>query len=230
MDNRMNTRSRKRFISLVTISLVISSLVSLTEASSQAGILDTIGDELNNCVSGGCDPTPAIPGSAEVAEKLWGTAGRAAYPAAAKIMRERNTQTAKGLSAAHKRLLKRRYGDIVESVRVVYNARMMEKWCALGKCVQIGGTESAAQTFGTTVYVKGPERPIDINQFLLLAHELKHVQQQKGRLDTFGYDYFKAYKQAGQNYANNRMEQEAEAEVNWFAQRVICPSTGCQWR
>jgi hypothetical protein len=40
---------------------------------------------------------------------------------------------------------------------------------------------------------------------------LKHVQQQKGRLDTFGYDYFKAYKQAGQNYGNNGMEQEAEA-------------------
>jgi hypothetical protein len=177
------------------------------------------------------DPTTGIPGSAEIAEKAWGTAGRAAYPAAAQTMKARNNgRPAKSLSAAHKRLLKARYGSLVDNVRVVYNATTMDKWCALGKCVQAGGVESAAQTYGDIVYVTGPERPIDINQFLLLAHELKHVQQQKGRLDTFGYDYFKAYKQAGQNYANNRMEKEAEAEANWFAQRVICPSTGCQWR
>ncbi len=177
------------------------------------------------------DPTTGIPGSAEIAEKAWGTAGRAAYPAAAETMRAKNAgRPAKGLSSAHKRLLKARYGGIVDDVRVVYNATTMDKWCALGNCVQAGGVESAAQTYGSIVYVTASERPIDINQFLLLAHELKHVQQQKGRLDTFGYDYFKAYKQAGQNYANNRMEQEAEAEANWFAQRVICPSTGCQWR
>lgn len=137
---------------------------------------------------------------------------------------------AQGLSPLHKRLLKARYGGIVDNVRVVYNATTMDKWCGLGKCVQVGGVESAAQTFGNTVYVSAPERPIDINQFLLLAHELKHVQQQKGRLDTFGYDYFKAYKEAGQNYENNRMEREAEAERDWFVTRVECPSWGCKWR
>jgi len=167
-----------------------------------------------------------------LAESAWGTAGRAGYPAAAEAMKAKNAgRSAQGLSPLHKRLLKARYGNIVDNVRVIYNATMMEKWCGAGECVQIGGTESAAQTYGNNVYVVGPERPINLNQFLLLAHELKHVQQQKGRLDTFGYDYFKAYKQAGQNYENNRMEKEAEEEeVSWFAQRVICPSTGCQWK
>lgn len=177
------------------------------------------------------DPTVGIPGSAEVAEKLWGTAGRAAYPSAAEAMRTKNAgRPAKSLSSAHKRLLKARYGGIVDNVQVVYNATTLEKWCALGECVRVSKPESAAQTYGNTVYVVDSERPSDINQFLLLSHELKHVQQQKGRLDIFGYDYFKAYKQAGLTYENNRMEQEARAEEEWFAQRVVCPSTGCQWR
>ena len=177
------------------------------------------------------DPTVNIPGTAEISAQAWGTAGRVGYPAAADTMRARHAgRPVQRLSPLHKRLLKARYGGIVDNVRVVYNARTMDKWCGLGKCVQVGGVESAAQTFGDTVYVSAPERPIDIKQFLLLAHELKHVQQQKGRLDTFGYDYFKAYKEAGQNYENNRMEREAEAELNWFAERVICPSTGCQWK
>lgn len=217
---------RKIAFVMLTIAAVLGTLNAAQYAQAGCGALDiTCKDSKIRETGRQLDPT-----GPDVAAKLWGTAGRAAYPAAAKIMRERNPGTAKPLSSAHKRLLARRYGNIVDSVRVVYGAKMMEKWCAVGECVKIGGTESAAQTYGNMVYIRDQERPVDLNQFLLLAHELKHVQQQKGRLDTFGYDYFKAYKEAGQNYANNRMEQEAEAEVAWFAQRVICPSTGCQWR
>lgn len=185
----------------------------------------------HHCSLPDIDPTKVIPGSAEISAKAWGTAGRVGYPAAADIMRAKNAgRPAQALSPSHKRLLKAQYGNIVDNVRVVYNATTMDKWCGLGKCIQVGGVESGAQTFGNTVYITEPQRPIDINQFLLLAHELKHVEQQKGRLDTFGYDYFKAYKEAGQNYENNRMEREAEKASDWFAGRVICPSTGCQWK
>jgi len=177
------------------------------------------------------DPTRVIPGSAEVAAQAWGTAGRVAYPAAATIMGTRHSGFVSiGLNPFHKRLLRSRYGGIVDNVRIVYNATPMEEWCSSGYCIRVGSIESAAQTYGNMVYLRGSEQPLSINQFLLLSHELKHVQQQGGRLDIFGYNYFKAYKEAGQNYENNRMEQEAETERNWFSQRVICPQTGCQWR
>lgn len=217
-----------RFLPLLVVTLPLSVTLGAFSVNAKCTLL--------NCpaldpTDSRFDPTKVIPGSAEIAAQAWGASGRAGYPAAAEIMKAKNAgRSAKGLSSLHKRLLKARYGGIVDNVRVVYNATTMDKWCGLGKCVNVGGVESAAQTFGSTVYVSAPERPIDINQFLLLAHELKHVQQQKGRLDTFGYDYFKAYKEAGQNYENNRMEREAEDERNWFANRVICPSTGCQWK
>jgi hypothetical protein len=45
----------------------------------------------------------------------------------------------------------------------------------------------------------------------LIAHELVHSQQceRLGGMSNFGYEYFREYKRANQNYRNNRLEIEA---------------------
>ncbi|MBW4445445.1 MAG: hypothetical protein KME38_00835 [Spirirestis rafaelensis WJT71-NPBG6] len=61
----MNNVNRKAFIYLITLSLIVSSIVSLTQTSVQAGwirnTVNSIKKEGNNCIRGGCDPTRTTP-------------------------------------------------------------------------------------------------------------------------------------------------------------------------
>src|SRR5262249_44051047 len=74
------------------------------------------------------DPTRAIPGSKEFAERAWGEAGAAAYKGAAEIMQGRNG-SARPLDEKQKKYLRGRYGALVDQVRVIYGATTMDKWC-----------------------------------------------------------------------------------------------------
>jgi hypothetical protein len=174
------------------------------------------------------DPTRVIPGSAEVAEQAWGEAGSAAYQASARIMRERNG-SGRGLDETQKRFLRQRYGGLVDQVRVAYGSRMMSEWCALGKCVNLGGVDSAAQTYCDRIYAGDSYKPNDTDQLVLLAHEMRHSQQcrERGGEGSFGFHYFREYKRAGQNYANNSMEVDAVNTARDFTRNTICTQIGC---
>ena len=174
------------------------------------------------------DPTRVIPGSAEVAEQAWGEAGSVAYQASARIMRERNG-SGQGLDETQKRFLRQRYGGLVDQVRVAYGSSMMSEWCAAGKCVNLGGVDSAAQTYCDRIYVGDPYKPNDADQLVLLAHEMKHSQQcrERGGEGGFGFHYFREYKRAGQNYANNSMEVDAVNTARDFTRNTICTQVGC---
>lgn len=174
------------------------------------------------------DPTRVIPGSAEVAEQAWGEAGSVAYQAAARIMRERNG-SGQGLDETQKRFLRQRYSGLVDQVRVAYGSSMMSEWCAAGKCVNLGGVDSAAQTYCDRIYAGDPYKPNDADQLVLLAHEMRHSQQcrERGGEGSFGFHYFREYKRAGQNYATNSMEVDAVNTAKDFARNVICTQVGC---
>jgi hypothetical protein len=156
-----------------------------------------------------------------IAEGSWGEAGAIAYPAAARIMRGRHGSSI-GLDQIQKQYLRPHYGSLVDQVVVVYNARMMSEWSALGKNINLGGVNSAAQTYCNRIYVKDSYQSGNRGQLLLLAHELRHSQQcqELGGEGKFGYHYFKEYKRAGQNYENNSLEQSAQERAKTIASSV----------
>jgi hypothetical protein len=156
-----------------------------------------------------------------IAREAWGEAGAIAYPAAASIMRGRHGRSV-GLDDIQKKYLRPHYGGLVDKVVVVYNAKMMSEWSALGKNINLGGVDSAAQTYCNRIYVKDSHQSGNRDQLLLLAHELRHAQQcqELGGEGKFGYHYFREYKRAGQNYENNKLEQSAEERANSIASSV----------
>ncbi|MDX2255632.1 MAG: DUF4157 domain-containing protein [Pseudanabaenaceae cyanobacterium bins.39] len=158
-------------------------------------------------------------------EELWGDAGSAAYQAAAITMRERNGG-GQDLDETQKRFLRQRYGGLVDQVRVSYGSRMMDEWCALGKCTS---TDSAAQTYCDRIYVRDSYKRDDTDQLMLLAHEMRHSEQCRdlGGAGKFGFHYFREFKRADQTYATNSMEVEARDSAKDFARNVICPQVGC---
>jgi hypothetical protein len=156
-----------------------------------------------------------------ISEQLWGEAGANAYQAAASIMRGRHGGSV-GLDDIQKRYLRPHYGSLVDQVVVVYSARMMSEWSALGKNISLGGVDSAAQTYCNRIYVKDSYQSGNRDQLLLLAHELRHAQQcqESGGEGKFGYHYFREYKRAGQNYENNSLEKSADERANSIASSV----------
>jgi Domain of unknown function (DUF4157) len=140
-------------------------------------------------------------------------------------MRERN-RSGQGLDETQKRFLRQRYGELVDQVRVAYGSSMMDEWCGFGKCTP---TDSAAQTYCDRIYVRDPYKPNDADQLVLLAHEMRHSQQcsERGGEGSFGFHYFREYKRADQNYANNSMEIDAVNTARDFTKNTICTQVGC---
>jgi hypothetical protein len=167
------------------------------------------------------DPTRGIPGSKEVSERLWGEAGANAYQAAAKIMRSRHGGSV-GLDDIQKKYLRPHYGSLVDQVVVVYNAKMMSEWSALGKNIKLSKVDSAAQAYCNRIYVKDSYQSGNRDQLLLLAHELRHAQQcqELGGEGKFGFHYFREYKRAGLNYENNSLEKSADERANSIASSI----------
>lgn len=203
-------------LSLPTILSVTLVLAFLSSVSVNAQCVTILGKKA--CLSD-IDPTKIIPGSKEFAEQSWGEAGAAAYQAATEIMLKRHGSSQR-LDETQKGLLRIRYGGLVDTVNIIYGAKMMDKWCAFGKCTE---TFSAAQTYCNRIYVADQYKPDDLDQVLLLAHELRHSEQcrEAGGEGKFGFHYFREYKRANQNYETNSMEVDARQTTNEFYQKFI---------
>ncbi len=161
--------------------------------------------------------------SEKMTEKAWGNLGAIAYPAGARLMSNNNAKP-QSLDEIQKEYLRPHFGDLVERVMVVYSAVLMEDWVAASFKINVG--RSNAQVYGHRVYIRDIYRPGDLQQIVLLAHELYHCKQyeQLGSLSKFGYHYFFQYKKAGQKYEKNIFEQEAfkfeKFFANWLANEV----------
>ncbi|WP_437807797.1 eCIS core domain-containing protein [Sorangium sp. So ce1078] len=183
-------------------------------------------------------PLPSLPNFPGLAEEAWGEAGRYAYSAAANIMRLRNANRPEEALPRHDRaVLRKYYGDLVNHVSVFWGADPLNEWSFGPHTIFLGGVESSAQTYGQYIYVRYAQEDMSVRDRLaLLAHELVHVQQFErfgSSLSEFGYQYFREYKRADQNYENNKLEREAfekvnaafvDALVNDYREKVTPPS------
>jgi Domain of unknown function (DUF4157) len=153
----------------------------------------------------------------QVPDDVWGNVGAVAYQTAAQIMANNNS-VAQELDWEQKEYLRSHFGDLVDRVEVVYDAKLMEEWVAASLRIELG--HSNAQVYGNRIYIKESYKPGDFDQLVLLAHELVHVRQYEefGGLEQFGYRYFKEYKRANQVYQDNRLEQEAFEFEKEFAE------------
>lgn len=167
-----------------------------------------------------CNPN-VKPITKPISEDAWGEAGSSAYKAAAATMRGRHGSSV-GLDDIQKKYLRPHYGNLVDQVVVVYNAKMMNEWTALGKKIPLGGVESAAQTYCNRIYVRDSYQKGNRDQLLLLAHELRHSQQcqELGGEGKFGYHYFREYKRAGLSYENNALELSAQERADTIERNV----------
>ncbi len=141
-------------------------------------------------------------------EAAWGKVGEGAYQAAAQVMASNNA-SGQPLDEMQKHYLRPHFGNLVDRVTVVYNAKLMDELVAASFRIDVG--KSNAQVYGNKIYISAGYKPGDVQQLILLAHEMIHVKQYQelGSIDKFGYTYFKEYKRSGQRYRTNKMEQEA---------------------
>ncbi|MGB3236789.1 MAG: DUF4157 domain-containing protein [Geitlerinemataceae cyanobacterium] len=151
----------------------------------------------------------------QVPENAWGNAGSVAYQTAAQLMAKKNAAPQE-LDEIQKYFLRPHFGDLVDRVQVVYNAQLVDDWIAASFRIDVG--HSNAQVYGNRIYIKEAYKADDIQQLILLAHELIHVRQYEelGSLEEFGYQYFQEYKRADQSYRENVFEQEAFAFEDEF--------------
>lgn len=153
-----------------------------------------------------------------IAEELWGQVGIVAYQAAARWMYANNASNQE-LDNIQKEYLRPYFGSLVDRVEIAYNAKLMDDWLHGDFKIDIGQVDAVAQTYCQHIYIEDSYKPRDYRQLIILAHELVHSEQcqQLGGASQFGYHYFKEYKKAGQNYANNLMEIMADKFDKQFA-------------
>ncbi len=151
---------------------------------------------------------PGIAQSQPWLVEAWSQAGAAAYQVAAKRMQARNGDGVP-LDAFQKHHLRRFFGSLVDRVRVVYGAEMLDR---LGNsALAISGVNAVGQTFCDRIYLRDAYTSRQVEQLSILAHELVHAKQceQLGGLAGFGASYFREYRLANYRYADNRLEREA---------------------
>ncbi|WP_309744036.1 MULTISPECIES: DUF4157 domain-containing protein [unclassified Chamaesiphon] len=171
---------------------------------------------------------PQIPKVAAPSSELaWSETGATMLPLAAQIMEFRNPP-GKALELAQKRYLRPLFGDLVDRVTVVYQAKLLDRWSQGGKETHIGGVDSSAQTYCNRIYIRAGDRPRDTDRLVLLAHELTHARQcqQAGGISQFGERYFQGYYRGGQIYQNNPLEKSARAMEERFTHH-LCDTIGC---
>jgi Domain of unknown function (DUF4157) len=159
--------------------------------------------------------------------RAWGETGATVLPLAAQIMAIRNAEGI-ALDAAQKGYLRPLFGDLVDRVRIVYQAKLLDRWSQDGKETHIGTVNSAAQTYCDRIYIRAAYKPRKTDGLILLAHEMTHSQQcqQAGGISKFGKSYFQGYDRGGQIYENNPLEKSARAIEKKFA-RQLCNSINC---
>jgi Domain of unknown function (DUF4157) len=157
----------------------------------------------------------------------WGETGATVLPFAAEIMAIRNPQGIP-LDATQKSYLRPLFGDLVDRVTIVYQAKLLDRWSQDGRETHIGTVNSAAQTYCDRIYIRAAYKPRKTDGLILLAHEMTHSQQceQAGGISNFGNSYFQGYERGGQIYENNPLEKSARAIERKFA-RQLCNSINC---
>ncbi|MCY7368271.1 MAG: DUF4157 domain-containing protein [Chamaesiphon sp.] len=159
--------------------------------------------------------------------RAWGETGATVLPFAAQIMAIRNPQGIP-LDPTQKGYLRPLFGDLVDQVTIVYQAKLLDRWSQDGQETHIGTVNSAAQTYCDRIYIRAAYKPRQTNGLILLAHEMTHSQQcqQAGEISKFGKSYFQGYDRGGQTYENNPLEKSARAIEKKFA-RQLCNSINC---
>jgi hypothetical protein len=120
------------------------------------------------------------------------------------------------------------FGNLVDRAQIRWDARLPDEWTILGFNVQLG-FDVSAQAFGDEIFVAGSHRPSDLDQLVLLGHELAHSRQSAefGDLAGFRREYCRAYFQSGFDYRSNRFESDARAVARdvraCLAQGAGCP-------
>jgi hypothetical protein len=160
-------------------------------------------------------------------ELAWRETGATALPLAAQIMVMRNTQGVP-LDKAQKGYLRTLFGDLVDRVTIVYQAKLLDRWSQGGKETHFGTVNSAAQTYCDRIYLRGSHQLGNTQQLILIAHEMTHSQQcqQAGGIGKFGELYFQGYYQGGETYGDNPLEKSARKIEKKFA-RQLCKSINC---
>jgi Domain of unknown function (DUF4157) len=173
-------------------------------------------------------PIPTIESLATPSsERAWGETGSTFLPLAAQIMALRNP-LGQPLDATQKNYLRPLFGDLVDRVTVVYQAKLLDRWSQGGKETHVGTVNSSAQTYCDRIYIRGSYQSRKTDGLILLAHEMTHSQQcqQAGGISKFGKRYFQGYFQAGQNYEKNPLEKSAGAIEEKFT-RQLCNKINC---
>jgi Domain of unknown function (DUF4157) len=171
---------------------------------------------------------PQIPAIATPSSELaWSETGATMLPLAAQIMAFRNPLGVP-LDLNQKKYLRPLFGNLVDRVTVVYQAKLLDRWSQGGKETHIGGVDSSAQTYCDRIYIRAAYQPNDTDRLVLLAHELTHVRQcqEAGGIGQFGERYFQGYYRGGQTYQNNPLEKSARAMEKKFTQS-LCGTLSC---
>ena len=159
--------------------------------------------------------------------RAWGETGATVLPFAAQIMAIRNAEGIP-LDPTQKGYLRPLFGSLVDRVRIIYRAKLLDRWSQDGKETHLGTINSAAQTYCDRIYIRAAYQSRKTDGLILLAHEMTHSQQcqQAGGISKFGKSYFQGYDRGGQIYENNPLEQSARAIEKKFA-RQLCNSINC---
>lgn len=150
----------------------------------------------------------------------------------AELTAARNVQhPAQPLDGTSRYYLRPWFGDLVDRVRVIWNARLNDQMEFVRGLIAPG---SRAQTYGYQLYIapsQGAPDPESTPQLLLLAHELVHTAQyvRYGEdLARFCHEYMQGWVQSRGVYAQNPLEQEAFdtafAFAQWLGQQTLAPS------
>jgi Domain of unknown function (DUF4157) len=159
--------------------------------------------------------------------RAWGETGATFLPLAAQLMAVRNADGI-ALDASQKSYLRPLFGNLVDRVRVIYQAKLLDRWTQDGQETHIGKVNSSAQTYCDRIYIRDAYQPGKTYGLILLAHEITHSQQcqQAGGISEFGKRYFQGYFQGGQIYEENPLEKSAWASEKKFA-RQLCDRLAC---
>lgn len=160
-------------------------------------------------------------------QRAWRETGATVLPLAAQIMVMRNPQGV-SLDKGQKGYLRPLFGDLVDRVTIVYQAKLLDRWSQGGQETHIGKVNSSAQTYCDRIYIRASHQPRKIDGLLLLAHEMTHTQQchEAGGLGKFGARYFEGYYQGGESYEANPLEKSARTNEQKFASQ-LCNSISC---
>jgi Domain of unknown function (DUF4157) len=165
--------------------------------------------------------------AAATPEQAWSDTGATVLPLAAQVMAIRNSLGVP-LDLAQKGYLRPLFGNLVDRVSIVYQAKLLDRWSQGGTATHIGGVDSSAQTYCDRVYIRAKYKRGDTDRLVLLAHELTHAQQcdRAGGISKFGERYFQGYFQGGKTYQNNPLEKSARKMEERFT-RQLCDRIGC---